>query len=497
MEIKVFHIFEIKGRVSIPLQLGLIAMVALSGGLFILRGPSATWAAAAAIGGILLALGLAIRNMRRMLLAALAFLLPFYLHKGLFVQEGRTGEILSLNVAAIDVLLLLLAFLWLAEMAVDKRCKVRACARITVPAAIWFSMSALSIPKAVDLTLGLLQLTMMLKLLVLYLVVANQVRNASDTKAIVIALLGGLFLQSVLGLYQRWTGQPLGLWFLGETPQIRNFKLDLGLTPRPQGTIGHPNDYAMYLEMLLPLALAMLFAGIKPRYKLLIGLTFCMGAVALLFSLSRGGWLGFGLGIVVMLFLLTHRGVIRLRGGISPLIWVILLLMIGLAFSGLVSSRLRSSDRGAFKSRFTLMQGAIAMIEDHPLLGVGLNNYTLAGLRYYPEQVQEWGPGAAEVHNIFLLIAAEVGLVGAAAFLWSLVAFFKHGLEFVRRASMGLPWLIGSAILVGSSAALLHNQADYALMANPQVASLFWFMVGWLVAISGNAGDRTQPGESK
>ena len=34
-------------------------------------------------------------------------------------------------------------------------------------------------------------------------------------------------------------------------------------------------------------------------------------------------------------------------------------------------------------------------------------------------------------------------------------------------------------------------------MANPQVASLFWFMVGWLVAISGNAGDRTQPGESK
>jgi len=467
-------------------------MVALLGGLFVLMGPSVTWFAAATVGGVLLTLGLAVGDMRRVLLTSLAFLIPFYIHKGLFVRKGY-GGVLSLNVAVIDVILLLLAFLWLAEMAVDKRRKVYVYASIAMPAAIWFLVSALSIPGAITPILGLFQLVMILKLLILFLVVANQVRSPSDTKCILVALISGLFLQATLGVYQGWTGQPLGLRFLGETRDIWEFGLDLGLVFRPQGTLGHPNSYAMYLEMLLPLAFVLLFAKIKPLYKLFIGLTFCVGAVALVFSLSRGGWLGFGLGIVLMLFFLARRGVIGSQRSLSVLVWVVLiLLVISFAFSGLVSSRLRSSDEGALATRFLLMGGAAAMIRDHALLGVGLNNYGLAVPRYYPTQVLRWGRGATHVHNMFLLIAAEVGLVGLAAFVWSLVAFLKRGLEFVRRAPVGLPWLIGLAIVAGSLSMLAHNQADYGLMATPQLATLFWFMAGWLMAISRGADGETR-----
>lgn len=481
-----------RNRMFRSLRSGLIAMVALFSGLFVLTGPSTTWFAAATVGGVLLTLGLAVGDMRRVLLTSLALLTPFYIHKGLFVRKGHVGGILSWNVAVIDVILLLLAFLWLAEMAVDKGRKVYVYASITVPAAIWFFVSALSIPGAIDPILGLFQLVMMVKLLILFLVVANQVRSISDTKCILVALLSGLFLQGILGLYQEWTGQPLGLWFLGETSRIRGLRLDLGLVARPQGTLGHPNDYAVYLEMLLPLALVLLFAKIKPLYKLLIGLTFCVGAVVLVLSLSRAGWWGFGLGMVVMLLLfLTRRSVIQPQRGSSPLVWVVpILLVIAFAFSGLVSSRLRSSDRGALASRFFLMRGAIAMIWDHPLLGVGLNNYALVMPRY-----NIGGGYVTDVHNIFLLIAAEVGLVGLAAFVWSLVAFFKRGLEFVRRAPVGFPWLIGLAIVAGSLSVLLHNQADYALMVNPPLATLFWFMAGWLMAISRGANGETQRGE--
>lgn len=487
---------EIKGWMSRLFQLGLIVMVALSGGLFVLMRPSVTWFAAATTAGMLLTLGLAVGDIRQVLLTALAFLIPFYIHKGLFVREGH-GGILSLNVAVIDIILLLLAFLCLAEMSVDKRRKVYVYPSIMMPAAVWFTVSALSVPGTIDPTLGLFQLVMISKVLLLYLVIANQVRTPSDTKWIVVALISGLFLQAILGLYQGWTGQPLGLWFLGETRrEVLEFRLDIGSVARPQGTLGHPNGYAMYLEMLLPLAFVLLFAEIKPLYRSLIGLTFCVGVVALVVSLSRGGWLSFGLSIGVILFFLTRHSVIRPQRALSALVWVaLLLLIIAFAFSGLVSSRLRSSDEGSFASRFIFMRDAAAMTRDHPLLGVGLNNYALVMPRYNPGIVRRWGGGVTNVHNIFLLVVAEIGLVGLAAFLWSLAAFLKHGLGFVRQAPEELPWLIGLAIFAGSLSVLLHSQADYALMATPSLATLFWFMAGWLMAISRGADGETRRGE--
>lgn len=47
------------------LQLSFIAMVALSGGLFVLMGASVTWFAAATVGGVMLTLRLALGDVRR------------------------------------------------------------------------------------------------------------------------------------------------------------------------------------------------------------------------------------------------------------------------------------------------------------------------------------------------------------------------------------------------------------------------------------------------
>ena len=477
-------------RSSSLLKSAFIAAGALGGGFFILKEPSLTWFAAVFAGGGILALGLAVGTLRRVLLVALAFLLPFYIHKGLFVRTDQVGEVASLQVAVVDVVVLLLAFLWLADMAVDRRLKVYLYPAVTVPLAVWLLMSAFSIPGAPDPQAGLFQLKHIVMLVVTCLVVANQVRDERDSRGILAALILGLFCQSTVSFYQALTGRSLGLAFLGETSTVVEFALDVGQVVRTKGLFGHPNSFAVYLEMVLPLAFVGLFAARGALGKALAGLVWGLGVAAMVLTLSRGGWLGFAFGLAVVAFFLVRRRAVRFARGVVPAVVLLLVLLLVAASgtTGLVSSRLRSGDEGALVSRFPLMRGAVAMIADHPVRGVGLGNYGLLTPEYNLDEFRRWGPKASHVHNIFLAIGAEVGLVGLAAFVWALGAILWRGVGFVRRVPVGLHWLIGLAVLAALSAVLLHNQGDYALLSTPALDALFWFMVGWLMAVSRISG---------
>ena len=55
---------------------------------------------------------------------------------------------------------------------------------------------------------------------------------------------------------------------------------------------------------------------------------------------------------------------------------IIICFTICLFFKDLLSARIFSDDSGAAWSRIPLMKVALSMIEKHPFLGVGINNYT-------------------------------------------------------------------------------------------------------------------------
>jgi O-antigen ligase len=69
---------------------------------------------------------------------------------------------------------------------------------------------------------------------------------------------------------------------------------------------------------------------------------------------------------------------------------------------------------------------ALNVIKNNALLGVGMNNYTLAHRLYdeTPERVSLQFPDSP-VHNLYLLYAAELGLFGVVGFLWFLVSTFR------------------------------------------------------------------------
>jgi O-antigen ligase len=88
-----------------------------------------------------------------------------------------------------------------------------------------------------------------------------------------------------------------------------------------------------------------------------------------------------------------------------------------------VETRIIGVERLEIKStgeRMNYFIQAWQIIKNYPIFGVGLGNYTLAAHNEINPNLESWG--YQPVHNIYLLILAELGAVGF--LLWLALIFF-------------------------------------------------------------------------
>ncbi len=88
---------------------------------------------------------------------------------------------------------------------------------------------------------------------------------------------------------------------------------------------------------------------------------------------------------------------------------------------------------GSARQRFAVLQTALRIIQDHPVLGVGLGAYGEANAQYTPAL------GQLDTHNTYLNIVAETGLPGLALFLGLVASVLRDVREARRRARRVLP----------------------------------------------------------
>ena len=201
-------------------------------------------------------------------------------------------------------------------------------------------------------------------------------------------LLAAIIFQSLLAIGQWFNqGSLFGYWFLGEQPYTASTPgidkitwWDGSLKIPPLGTTPHPNVLAGFLVVALQ-GFSFALAKVNPYWIALIPLF-------LTFSLS--GWLAF---------------LIRKKWLLVAAVAVSLLFGKNLSFL---------APEPSFSRRSQLTQMAVAMFKDRPLTGVGLNNFTVVmdHYGYIPATTRFLQP----VHNIYLLILSETGLIGALGF---------------------------------------------------------------------------------
>jgi O-antigen ligase len=257
---------------------------------------------------------------------------------------------------------------------------------------------------------------------------------------------------------------------------------------RALGAYGSPNNLALLLDRALPiLATVAAFsgpAGRMARRRVLYALGLIPVLAALPLTFSRGALL---LGVPAALLFI---GVVR--GG--RVLWGVLAALAAggaglLPFLG--TDRFRSmldleSGTGFFRLR--LWQSTLAMLRDHPWLGVGLDNFLYEYRTRYilPDAWQE--PDLSHPHNIVLDFGTRLGLGGIAVLAWLQVAFWRTAWPLYRRQPEGPTRALILGLMAGMVAILAHGLVDNSFFL-VDLAFIFFLIIGSLGWMAGRLVD--------
>jgi lysylphosphatidylglycerol synthetase-like protein (DUF2156 family) len=140
---------------------------------------------------------------------------------------------------------------------------------------------------------------------------------------------------------------------------------------------------------------------------------------ALFFTFSRSAWFAAIVWILV-------SSVFGLRTSVKWIAYRLsLIAMLTALFFPLVQSRLAGETVPELRSRTERISGyseAIALWRTHPLVGIGVGNYTIWERAAFPNRAPwEYQPA----HNVPLLFLAELGVIGVLLALWILADGFR------------------------------------------------------------------------
>ncbi len=244
-------------------------------------------------------------------------------------------------------------------------------------------------------------------------------------------------------------------------------------------SFGSSNDFGGWLVVLIFIILGLLLNRQPGKFmlrRLGLGilaffLLFCLGL-----TYSRGAWLGFLVGLIII----AGYKVIRLPKRAKVLsVLLIIVLAVGIFFLLPSTIKERIVSMGAIRDssliRLRFWQESLSIIEDFPIFGAGLNTYMAVSSRY---SIPAGGGGKCYPHNAYLHMAAEIGLVGLCCFLWILTSWYRLVTQALRKDAD--PLLLG--LLAGISAFLVHSFFDTNLYSL-RLAVLFWFMLGLSVSV--------------
>lgn len=291
---------------------------------------------------------------------------------------------------------------------------------------------------------------------------------------LLVSFLVGVSVQSLLGYQQLITQAAWGWKWLGMAPHLPEVlgtfvvETPVGRWLRAYGGLPHPNILAAYAASALVVVVGMVGQTHHRRTRLACTLLGLLAAGVLVGTFSRAGWLAAGAGGLVTLGLSwrsagqpQRRAIIVLI--VSTLVWVVVLSGV---FREPLLTRWQGGERLEVQStteRVEQLAEARSLIAHHPLVGVGVGNYTWA---VYTTETHRDAWQYQPVHNFLTLVMAELGLVGALLILLTAT--------LALWSARHRPWLVGVWVVL-----LTVGLFDHFLWSLAPGVLLWWLALGF------------------
>jgi O-antigen ligase len=352
-----------------------------------------------------------------------------------------------------DFLLGIIVFTWLVRAAVYKELAVFRSTPLHTPIALFMAVSLLAtfigmVMGRVGVATGLFFNLKIFEYFVVFFMVVNYVREEKELKTFVILILLVALMVNLYALYQVPTGMRVSAPFEGE--------------------FGEPNTLGGYLLIIISLTLALfLLRSFGRRTNLLIPLLVLSGAV-LMFTQSRGSWLGMVF-LSIPFIILSPKRIFFIIGAI--------LLVIAIPYV------VPQSTKERFVGTF---QPDPFFTRTEKFMGLGLDPSASERVTGYKQGFEKWKKhpifgygvtGAGFIDGQFLRVLLETGIVGIALFLfllWRMVLFLWETYRsadnpFFKALSLGM---------LGALVGLVGHGISANSFIIVRIMEPFWFLMG-------------------
>ncbi len=303
----------------------------------------------------------------------------------------------------------------------------------------------------------------------------NSVKSKEDFNKIVVMLVFSATLVALYGLFQYIVGVEMEAAWLDveNNPDIRT---------RIYSVFHNPNILAEYLIMTIPLSVSLFWHSKRIHKKIIfLGTTLIM-SLALVLTLSRGGWLGFAFSAFIFIILVERRLLLTLipitLGGVYLLPQTII--------NRILSIGNLSDSSNAY--RITMWEITLDIIKDNWVAGVGFGHLPFKQtfetyIRTHP---------TFHAHNTYLETAAEMGIPGLIVFLLFLFTLFKYGIKKLVKSEDKYISTVSAGVLSGLGGVMFHGAVENVLYL-PKIIITFWILVSFILTLvriqDGKKGD--------
>ena len=437
----------------------------------------------------------------------LLFAIPFQTRKILWHQNWNFNEWQAISLYGTDILLVILFGFWIFgrvklrdEQSVDNRLaksvihrfvKIEKCDYFLF---VLIAISTISIKNSSNHILSVYNVLKLVEFVAFYFYIKSYaIYKFGLLRSMVVLICGGLF-QAIIAILQFFNQSSLGLRYLGESvlrPDLIGvasfFNLHGEKIMRAYGTTPHPNILSVYLFLaIFSFYFVYLYFDIYhkdkvyyPKFNLFILISYPLILLSFFFTFARVTVFLWFLGFITRAVLIMGKknfrkifatGINKMKLTKILIISVAVVVLFGIFYWSEAISRVRiSSGEEAVQLRIFYNKESLKSLN---WFGVGAGNFVNWLMVKDPNLPRNlYQP----VHNIYLLVYSETGILGITAFILFLVFLVK---DFITSTKMDK--LYHYSFLIMFISFLFIGLFDHFLWTLQQGRLMFWLLCATL-----------------
>lgn len=309
----------------------------------------------------------------------------------------------------------------------------------------------LSVIFASDPGVAWTRFTEYLKVVLMFVVMINVVRTKVRLKALLILCLIASIFFSVAAVNDYRLGN-----------------LTVGGV-RVQGIVGgmfqNPNDLALHLVTMVPLAAALFLSTRNIFTKLLYAATAITLVAGIVVTFSRGGFLGLAVTLMVF-FAKVTRGSKVVFGAVILVVALAIVMLAPGGYGGRISNL---SDMSATNRQDDLKRSVYLTIR-HPIFGLGMDNFQL------------YSNHGLATHNAYTQVSVELGIFAAVCYVLFIIVSLKSTRRIQKETETTKPKPWEYYFAIGIQASLIGYMVS-SFFASVAFLWYVYYLVGYAICI--------------